>query len=659
MSKDHKNHHRVAAIVGPYLSGKTSLLESILYKAGAIKRKGDVKHANMIGDNLPEAKARQMSTEVNIASFDYLGDGWTVLDCPGSAELVQETKNALMVADIAIVVAEADTEKVQTLEPLLKFIDQHNIPHLLFINKIETAHTGVRATLNALQSFSSHPLVLREIPIRKDGVVTGHVDLVSERAFQWNEGKPSNLIQIPDTSLDQEQTERNDMLESLADFNDGLLEELLEDIKPTAEEIFENIIRDVKDNLIVPVFFGSSEHDFAITRVLKALRHDCPGVDQVSKRLQIKSSDGLICQVFKTVHAGHAGRVSMARVISGTVNDGMDLNGHRISGLYKMFGQKYNKCENAMAGDIVALGRINDVYTGDVMATVDGVQSNWTDGVAPLFSLAVQIKNPADEVKLMGALNKLVDEDPSLKFENVTETGELIIYGQGEMHLLIAIDKLLSRFSVEVASTEPKTAYKETIQNATSIHARHKKQSGGHGEFGDVHLEIKPLPRGSGYQFFDQITGGVVPKKYIPAVEAGVLEALRKGPLGYPVIDLSVTLTDGQHHNVDSSEMAFRKAAGQAMREGLLECAPVLLEPINAVDISLPRDYSSKVQRLISARRGQILGFDGKPNWDAWDVVSVHIPQSEMHDLIIELRSMTLGVGTFISQFDHLQERRN
>jgi len=658
MSSKQSGTHRVAAIVGPYLSGKTSLLESILFKASAIKRKGNVKQANMTGDGSVEAKTRQMSTEVNIASFEYLGDGWTILDCPGAVELSQETRNALMVVDMAIVVVEPDTEKVQTVAPLLKFLDLYNIPHIIFLNKIEVAQTGVRATLDALQTFSAHPLVMREIPIRSGGVITGHIDIVSERAFEWHEGKPSSLVQLPEDCIDREAQERNEMLESLADFNDDLLEELLEDIKPSTEEIYDNIVRDVQENLIVPVFFGSGEQDFAITRLLKALRHESPGVEKVVERLDISGGDGPAALVFKTLHAGHAGRLSLVRVLSGTIDDGMTLAENRVSGIYRIFGQKFDKCPQAKIGEVVALGRLDDVNTGDVITAGAGVTSVGADVLPPMYAMAIHVDNPADEVRLMGALNKLIDEDPSLGFENSEDTNDLLLLGQGELHLSLAVEKMQNRFSVAVKMTPPKTAYKETIQKPTSIHARHKKQSGGHGEFGDVHIDIKPLPRGSGFEFSDSITGGAVPKKYIPAVEAGVREALMTGPLGYPVIDLAVTLTDGQHHNVDSSEMAFRKAAGQAIREGLAACNPVLLEPIFAVDVSLPSEFSSKVQRLISGRRGQILGFDAKPDWEGWDVVSVHIPEAEMHDLIIELRSMTLGVGTFTKQFDHLQEQR-
>jgi elongation factor G len=273
-----------------------------------------------------------------------------------------------------------------------------------------------------------------------------------------------------------------------------------------------------------------------------------------------------------------------------------------------------------------------------------------------MFSLAVRAQQRSDEVKLTSALTRITDEDASLSFGHDPDTGELLLWGQGEMHLLIAIDRLRNRYNMQIESSRPQVPYKETIRGSVSQHARHKKQSGGHGEFGDVHVDIAPLPRGTGFQFSDTITGGSVPKQYIPAVEAGTRDFMQRGPLGFPVVDISVTLTDGQYHTVDSSEMAFRKAAALAMREGMPKCGPVLLEPIFTVRIAIPTDFTSRVQRLVSGRRGQILGFEAKADWPGWDEVSVLLPQAEMHGLIVELRSLTLGVGTFEWQFDHLQE---
>lgn len=648
---------RCAAFVGPYLSGKTALLESILFLTGAINRKGTAKDGNTVGDASPEARARQMSTEVNVATTEYLGETWTFLDCPGSIELIQESYNSLMVVDAAVVVCEPEPQKALTVAPLLRFLDQNAIPHLIFINKMDSATSGVREIIEQLQAQSLRPLVLREIPIRDDEQISGFVDLVSERAFRWNEGQRSELIPLPDAVAERTDEARTEMLEALADFDDGLLEKLLEDVTPSLDEIYTGLTKDLQDDLIVPVFFGSAEEMHGITRLLKALRHEAPGPEYTRDRLGIVAGGGASARVFKTLHVPHAGKLSYARVWDGEIKDGMTLNGDRLSGVSRALGAKLDKTPSAGLGDVVALGRLETVATGQLLSPSGNAgDSGWPEPLKPLFARAIQPAQRQDEVKLTGALARLVDEDPSLSYGHSTDTGELLLWGQGEMQIAIAIDRLRSRFNIEVTDFQPQVPYKETIRVSVSQHARHKKQSGGHGEFGDVHLDIKPLPRGEGFQFNDTITGGVVPKQYIPAVEAGAREYLSKGPLGFPVVDIAVTLTDGQYHTVDSSEMAFRKAAQLALREGMPKCNPVLLEPIFSVKITVPTEFMSRIQRIVSSRRGQILGFEPKPDSNGWDEVSVLLPQAEIHGLIIDLRSATLGVGTFQWTFDHLQE---
>ena len=317
---------RCAVLVGPYSSGKTTLLESMLKAAGATNRKGTIKDGNTVGDSSPEARARSMSTELNIATADYLGDEWTFIDCPGSLELAQDLSGALMVADTAVVVCEPDASKAVALSPLFKFLDDHAIPHVVFVNKVDQVSTSVRETVEALQSISSRPLVLREIPIREGDEVTGLIDLVSERAFRWNPDKPSEMIQLPDASKDDEELARTEMLESLADFDDGLMEKLLEDMTPSGEEVYQNLTKDLQDDKIVPVFFGSAEHDHGITRLLKVLRHEAPEPATSAERLGIDPSDGQTkAMVFKTLHASQTGKLSFARIWSGEVADGATL----------------------------------------------------------------------------------------------------------------------------------------------------------------------------------------------------------------------------------------------------------------------------------------------------------------------------------------------
>ena len=647
---------RCVALVGPQSSGKTTLLESILVATGAVQRKGSIKDGSTVGDHAEEARARGMSTEPSIASTRYLDDDWTIVDCPGSVELAQDSYNVLMCADAAVVVCEPDIDRAVALAPLLRFLDEMSIPHMLFINKMDSASVRVADVLQALQGVSARPLVLRQVPIREGDAVTGYVDLVSERAYHYKLGQASDLITVPDSVQNREQEARQEMLESLADFDDALLEQLLEDVLPAKDEIYEQISKDLARDLIVPVMLGAAEHDYGVRRLLKALRHDVPGPARTAKRLQVAEGEAVV-QVFKSVHAAHAGKMSFARVWHGTVEDGMYFDDVRLSGVYRTVGANQSKLAKAGAGEVVALGRMELVSTGDILRP-EGITRGelWPEILSPVYAQAIHAENRNDEVKLSTALQKLTDEDPSLSYEQVADTGELVLRGQGDVHLLIAIDRLQRRYNVAVQGQKPLVPYKETIRKSVSQHARFKRQSGGHGQFADIHVDIKPLPRGTGFQFDDKVVGGAVPRQYIPSVEHGAQDYMAQGPLGFQVVDISVTLTGGQFHSVDSSDMAFRTAGRMALQEGLPNCDPALLEPIWQVSIATPSEYTPKAQRLLSSRRGQILGFDTRPGWDGWDEVKAYLPQEELHDLIIELRSLTQGVGTYTAEFDHLSE---
>ena len=650
---------RCAALVGPYLAGKTTLLESLLFAAGAIARKGNVRDGNTVGDTAPEAKARKMSTEVNLASFDYLGERWSVLDCPGSVELACESQNALMAADIAVVVAEAAPDKAVLLAPLFKFLDDHRIPHLLFINKIDTlGEQRVRDVVTAYQAVSARKLVLRAVPIRENGTVTGLVDLVSERAYRFNPHKPSNLVALPDRLKDRESEARQSLLESVADFDDALLEKLLEDVVPDSSEIYDRMALELASDLIVPVFLGSAENDNGVRRLLKALRHEGPEVAVTAGRAAVPPDAAVAVQVVKTQTGSHAGKLSIARVWQGSVTDGMSLGGERVSGIFRPFGHEQTKIPAAAAGDLVALGRLDRAATGDRLTEKAnlGASADWPERPTAVHGLALHTENRNDEVKLSSAIQKLTEEDPSLSLEQAPDTGEMVLWGQGDIHLRIAMDRLRSKFNVAVRGHAPQVPYRETIRKATTHHARYKRQTGGHGQFADIQVEIRPLPRGAGIQFEDAVVGGAIPRQYIPSVEAGIREAAARGPLGFPAVDFAVTLTGGQFHAVDSSDMAFKTVARQAMAEALPACEPVLLEPILTVTIAVPSEFTPKVQRLVTGRRGQLLGFDARPGWPGWDEVKAFLPQVDMQDLIVELRSLSLGVGTYRWEFERLQE---
>lgn len=652
---------RCAALVGPYLSGKTALLESLLYVTGAIPRKGSAKEGNTVSDSSPEARARKMSVEVTAATTEYLGDKWCFLDCPGSVELSQETRNALMVADVAIVVAEPLVDKALMLAPIFKFLDDHQIPHILFINKMDVATHRVREMLDALQAVSGRPLVLRQVPIRdekkQNNEVTGYIDLVSERAYRYHPGQESDLVKMPEELLPREQEARNKLLEVLADFDDHIMEEILSDAIPPKDEVYTQLAKDLAADLIVPVLLGEAEKDGGVRRLLKALRHEVPGPEALAGRRGISSYDASTL-VFKTYHQPHAGKLSLARIFGGRVAEGAVLNGVRVAGVLKPKGNGFEKVPHAETGEVVALARMEEVKTGDLLTASGkgGADFTWPAPLEPLFALAIDAENRADEVKLTAALAKLTEEDPSLSFRHDPDTHELLLSGQGEIHLAIAFDRLKNRFGLPLKQRRPQIAYKESIRHGTKQHARFKRQSGGHGQFADIHIEVWPLPRGAGFEFHDRVVGGAVPRQFIGSVEEGAQESLQRGPMGFPLVDVAVALFDGQFHSVDSSDMAFKTVARQAMQEALPQCGPVLLEPIFAVEISAPSEFTARVHNLVTGRRGQILNFQAKEDWVGWEVVEALVPQSELHDMIIELRSLTLGIGHFACRFDHLQE---
>ena len=635
---------RSVALVGPYSSGKSTLFEALLDVAGSpVKRPADPRN-------------RPMTTEIRIGHCTYLGDQWSILDCPGSIEFSYQTCCALAMVDIAVVVCEPTPAKAATVAPLLKTLKDEGIPHIVFINKIDTLDGSVADTLASLQGYAASPLVLRQMPIFDGQTVNGYVDLMSERAYRYRKGQASELMRVPDALRAEGEAALGRLVETLADHDDALLEKVLEDIKPTPDELYRDMRKDLLAGSVIEVLVGAAEHASGVRRLWKALRHDTPDPAETAERREIVPGGAARAQVFKTVYAGHTGKLSYARIWSGTISDGAQLGGTRLGGIYRYVSGDLTKVPEAQQGDIVAFGRLDGVPTG---ATVSpGGQPEplaFPQPLPPVYAMAVATTDRKDDVKLSGALHKLAEEDPSLF---VTQEGETVLHGQGEMHLQTTVDHLARDYGLKLATHKPAIAYKETIRKPVHEHGRLKRQTGGHGQFADVKIDIAPRARGEGFQFIDKIVGGAVPRNFIPAVGEAAEDATTKGPFGYRVVDVSVTLVDGGFHSVDSSDMACKTATQIAMKEGLAKADPVLLEPIDHVTISVPNEYTARAQRLLTGRRGQILGFAERADWAGWDDVEALVPEAEMHDLIIELRSQTMGLGTFRKRFDHLAETR-
>ncbi len=656
---------RCIALVGPFQSGKTTLLEAILARTGAVQRQGTVDAGTSVGDASKEARSHKMSVEATFATTSFMDDNYVFVDCPGSIEFLHDMRSVLPAVDAAVVVCEADEKKVPQLQLILRELEDQNIPRFLFLNKIDKADKRVRETLKLLQPASRVPLLLRQIPIWNGDLISGFVDLALERAFVYKEYAPSEIVELAGENFGREKEARFTMLETLADHDDKLMEQLLEDIEPPRDKVFDDLATELRDRQVVPVLIGVASRQNGILRLLKALRHEAPDATETAARLGIeaKAKGEAVALVLKTFHTTHGGKMSVARVLTGSAGDGTTFHtaegeAGRVSGVFKVMGQHFEKRGPATVGETVAFGKLEGAKTGDTLSAGKQPHAALVSVApyAPVLAIAVQAKERKDDVKLGAAFTKLTEEDPSLSVEHNAESHEVVIWGQGEMHLRVATERLADRFAVPVSSHPPAVGYRETIRKPVSIRGRHKKQSGGHGQFGDTVLEIKPLPRSSGFQFEERITGGVVPRNYIPAVEEGVIDGLKHGPLGFPVVDLHVALVDGSYHAVDSSDMAFRIAGRIGITEGLPQCQPVLLEPIHLVEIVCPSEATAKMNAILSSRRGQILGFDAREGWDGWDVVRAQMPESEIGDLIIEVRSATAGVGSFTFKFDHMAE---
>ena len=652
------NGTRAIALVGPAGAGKTSLAEALLFASGAVDRQGSIAQATTVGDFSPEARSRGGSTELNLMHFDYLDEHFALVDCPGSVGFAADGARALAVADLAIVVVDPDPARAALAAPALRMLDELGLPHLIFVNRIDQARGSIRELLQALQPMSVSPLIARQIPIRESEKVTGFVDVALERAFHYIPGKASERIEIPADVVGREAEARTHLLEQLADHDDTLLEQLLMDETPEAALVFKDLARETGENLGVPVLFGSAANSFGVRRLLKALRHETPGPDSTAKRLGVTDP---ALYAFKVSNAAAMGRVAFARLFGDGIAEGREVHDRegknlRLGSLLTVQGERMTKNGETRNGDVLALAKLEGVKAGQWLGT--GALPDEPDIPLPALNCAMAIE-PADrkdDVKLSGALARLLEEDPTLRLEQDEVRHEIRLKGVNDEQLRTVIERLKRRYGVEVKHRQPTIGYRESIRRPVTQRGRHKKQSGGHGQFGDVVIEVRPVDRGAGFTFSEKISGGAVPRQYIPAVEQGVRDALAKGPLGFNVVDVTVTLTDGSYHSVDSSELAFRTAGRIAMQEALAQAHPHLLEPVHRVTVVTPNNSTSRVSSAVATRRGQMLGMGPRDGWDGWDRIDVLIPEAELSGLEAELRSISQGLATYEAEFDHLAE---
>ncbi len=656
---------RNVAFVGPHHSGKTTLVEALLASAQALPRKGSVVDGTSTTDHDPESHSHQMSVA---PSFAYLKSGnvlVNLIDCPGAVDFLEETKFALAAADAAVVVVEADANRLPQVEILVDYLESLKMPHCFVINRLDRPGADFVGTYSALRERFGHHVVAEHAPIGQAENLSGFVDIVTMKAYKYGDGQ-SALTTLPEHLADKNHEE---LLEALADFDDHLMEEILEGQEPPLEEIEHDLESDVSADKIVPVVVTSGIRGWGVPELLALIINQFPDATQVRRAdntgtfVEPNAAAPVVAQVCKTTVHPQSGKLSIVRVFSGTLNPDTALVNvnrdvkERPGGLYILQGKSQSAASGMGPGSIVAIARLDTTVTGDTLC------SNGTKTQMPIhklpkpaFSLALRPHDRADEAKLSQILVRMREEDPTLIVEREAFTDELVLRGYGEMHLIVTVERLQRKYSVKLDTQLPQVPYRETITGKTQQQGRYKHQTGGHGMFGDVHLEIEPLARGSGFKFEEAIVGGVVPKQFFPGVEKGVREALEKGPLGgFPVVDVHVKLFDGSYHSVDSNEMSFKLAASLAMREGVPKCHPVLLEPIHRVEITVPTSYTSSVLQQISGHRGQILTYGPSEERRGCDLVKALVPQAEMSRYLTELRTATAGLGYFTAEHDHFE----
>lgn len=664
---------RNVAFIGINRSGKTSLVESLLFLTGAISRRGKIQDGTMTMDYEPESISRQISTQVSIAHTTYKNVQFNILDCPGFVDFNEETRLALTGVDAAVFVVEPDAHKLIQMDLLLRYTEEIGISRLVFINKLDKPDQEFDETLAALKNISGtktpRPLAPLQYPIGSGSGFSGYVDVLRKEGFKYGTGGKPEKSDIPEDIKADLEAAREKLIESLADTDDVLLEQVLEGADLSVETLERDLKNAVRAGTIVPILVGSAHTDAGIFSLLDAIIALCPDPlereykDRGGRSIEVQAGGPVIAQVIKTYIHPQSGKLSVARVITGTVKadsllTDISRNGEkeRVGGLYTILGKKHDSAGNAGPGSIIAIARLETPRSGDTLVTEKETREMPVpETIPPLYSLAITPKNRNDETKLSAHLAKLVEEDPLLIVDRDKDTHEYCLYGQGEVHLTLAKQRLERKYHIALDSTRPQIAYKETIQGKAEAHGRHKKQTGGKGQFGDVFLKIENVERGAGNKFTESIVGGAVPRQYIPGVEKGVVEALERGPLsGFPVVDVAVNLFDGSYHDVDSDEMSFRMAAILAMREGLSKAHPVILEPIAEVRIYVPAAFTSGVLGQMNGLRGHILGYGPDVNRQGWDEIVAHIPQGEMWDYIIELRTLSQGLGYYIWKFSHL-----
>ncbi|RKY68566.1 MAG: elongation factor G [Candidatus Latescibacterota bacterium] len=663
---------RNLCLVGHNSTGKTSLAEAMLFSAGETNRIGKVEEGSTVSDYRPEEVERKISIASSLLHCDWRGRKLNIIDTPGYADFIGEVAGALRVADSALIVVDSVSGVDVGTEKVWEYTTRYQTPCLFFVNSMTKERANFSQVCQAVKERFSRQALPLQMPAEQGEGFSRIVDLVEMKLLQYENGKASKT-DIP-AELESGVGElREKLVEAAAEADDQLLEKYLEEGELSPQEILKGLKKGVLERKLFPILCGDSLSNIGTDALMDAIvglapspaempppRGTIPGSGK-EVELNCTGEASLAALVFKTVSEPHMGESCFFRVYSGSLNSGDEvLNTTRdatekIGQIYLLNGKIRKEIGNISAGDIGALVKLRQTHTGDTLS--DRRTPVLLPGIEfpePVIRMAVEPKSRADEDKISTGLARLHDEDPTFLFKVDNELKQTIISGQGELHLEVIVQKLKANFGVDVELTEPKIPYRETIQTAAEGHHRHKKQTGGHGQYGEVFIKLEPKSRGEGFEFVDAIVGGAIPSKFIPAVEKGIREAMQEGVLaGYPVIDLKVTLYDGTFHPVDSSDLSFKIAGSMALKKAVLAARPILLEPIYEVEVKVPQDYMGDVMGDLSARRGRILGMEQSGNFQ---VIKALVPLAELYRYSTVLRSMTQGRGLHSRKFSHYEE---
>ncbi len=666
---------RNVALVGHGSCGKTSVAEAVLFTSGASDRLGKVGDPSSVMDYDAEEARRSHSINASLAFCEWDKKKINLLDTPGDNNFIGDTPSCIRVVDGVVVVIGADDGLQYYTEKVWQWAEEQNLAKIVFLNKMDHERANITPIIEAIKSKFKKVPVFLQIPVGTADDFRGMIDLVDNKFYTYTvEGNGQCKTEaIPEDMVDEVELRKAELTESIAEVDDELIEVYLEKGELAQEEFMAGLKNGINNGDLIPVVCGSAIKNIGVDILMNAIMSYLPSPDLrdgiVGKLLKDDSEstrspnpdDPTCALVFKTIADPYSGKLTLFRVFSGNVKgDDSIYNANRdsterVGQVYMLQGKKQVPVPEISCGDMGAVAKLKVTATGDTLCDqTNALVLDPIDFPQPVYSRAVVPKTRADEEKISNALHRLVEEDPTLRTERNSQTGELLISGMGQVHLDVILQRMQQRFGVAVDVKTPKVPYLETIRGSTKVQGRYKKQTGGKGQFGDTWIEISPLPKGEGFVFEDKIVGGAIPKTYIPAVEKGIQEAMQGGVIAhYPMVDVRIKLVDGSYHNVDSSEMAFKIAGSLGFKKGVLECKPVLLEPVMNVEIVIPSDYVGDVMGDLNSKRGKIRGIDAN---DDTQHIHANVPMAEILDYATDLRSITSGRGAFVVAFDHYDD---